>query len=350
MGDWLPEEVMAFFAASPIGPQFEVGRVASDVDHPISRMLNQALACVPEAVLTAILADDSFLSQYGRLGEDERLSFAREEAVVKELFLRIHRRRRARLLSQFRIDRPPPYDEPELSDVVVSEDRLVRLSEFDVREGALIRNGRAYTILPPTPSPNSSYWITRALHDAGLGDAAWVRLDPLVRGPADQFPLASYRMLWWGPPLLWKDIEGIHSETFGRWVPGLLSNHSEFSDYAWVPRRDELHLFLEEMPKLSDLEVAGSRYFHVIFSTRAKRVIHLDGATRIYPANDWAHRTSVHVHKTGKVGFRAKVFRVDTPMKPDSVSSLGGTYFVWNYDVAHFFNASVPKWLLAGSA
>lgn len=350
MGDWLPEEVVAFFAASPVGPRFEVGHVASDVDHPISHMLNQALACVPEDSLTAVLADDGFLSQCGRLGEDERLSFAREEAVVKELFLRIHRCRRAYLLSQSCVDRPPPCDEPELTDVIVSEDRLVRLSEFDVQEGALIRNGRAYTILPPTPSPNSSYWITRALHDAGLGDVAWVRLDPLIRGPADQSSLASYRMLWWGPPLLWKDIEGIRSEIFGRWVPGLLSNRSEFTDYAWVPRRDELHLFLEEMPKLGDLEVAGSRYFHVIFSTRAKRVIHLDGATRICGDDDWAYRSSVHVHRTGKVGFRAKVFRVDTPIKPDSVSSLGGTYFVWNYDVAHFFNPSVPEWLLGGSA
>jgi len=345
-GNWIAEEVVSYFAASPIGPQFEVSRVAQEQDHPVSRALREAIALAPECSVASVLEGDYFRWFYGHLSNAEQLGFARESIVVDELHRRIRRRRRACLLAQHDACRPAPYDEPGLADVPVSEDRLVPLSEFDVQEGTLIRNGRAYVILPPIPAENSSYWITRALVAGGLKDQAWVRLDPLMRGPADEFPQICFKMLWWGPPLLWKDIENIHVEGFGRWAPGRGSNGGEFTDFAWVPRGDELHLFLEEMPKPTDVEIAGSRYFHVIFSRNTRRVLHLDGATRVYTASEWASRMNVHVHRTGKVGTRVKVFRIDHPIEPDAVSSLGGTYFVWNYDVAHFFDPSFPEWLL----
>ena len=153
----------------------------------------------------------------------------------------------------------------------------------------------------------------------------------------------AYRMLWWGPPLLWKDVGNIESECSGRWVPASLGHKSEFTDFAWVLRGEETHLFLEEMPKHNDIDIAGSRYLHVIFSKTTECVVHLDGAIRIYLEDEWDQRRDVHVHRTGKVGERIKIFRLDGPIQPDIVSSLGGTYFVWNYDVSHFFGASVPS-------
>lgn len=150
-------------------------------------------------------------------------------------------------------------------------------------------------------------------------------------------------MLWWGPPLLWKDVGNIERESFGRWAPDPLGQKSEFTDFAWVLRGEETHLFLEEMPKRNDISIAGSRYFHVIFSKTTECVVHLDGAIRIYSEDEWDQRRDVHVHRTGKVGERIKIFRLDGPIQPDIVSSLGGTYFVWNYDVSHFFGASVPS-------
>jgi hypothetical protein len=75
-------------------------------------------------------------------------------------------------------------------------------------------------------------------------------------------------------------------------------------------------------------------------------VQHLDGAIRIYSEIERNQRKSVHVHRTGKVGTRIKVFRIDEPIRPEAISSLGGNYFVWNYDVSHFFGASVPPSLL----
>ena len=109
------------------------------------------------------------------------------------------------------------------------------MSEFDVEEGVLLRNDRAFVVVPPAPGENSSYWITRALVDSGCQDKTSIRLDPLIQGDAKEFPRLSYRMLWWGPPMLWKDVVGIKEEQFGRWAPASLGSRGEYTDFAWVP-------------------------------------------------------------------------------------------------------------------
>jgi len=343
---WIDEDVESYFAASPIGPLLELGRVARAENHPLFYGIKKSFDLIQNDLLTQVFADGNFNGLYGKASQEEKEWFAREWIIIEELNRRIRLRKRSYLLNQNEESRPVPYDEAELSDLEVSSDRLVSLSGFDVEEGVLLRKGQAYTILPSTPSENSSYWITRALLAGELQDRTWVRLDPMIRGQANKFPRMSYRMLWWGPPLLWKDIGNIKKESFGRWVPAPLSHKSEFTDFAWVLRGEETHLFLEEMPKRSDIGIAGSRYFHVIFSNTKEYVVHLDGAVRIYSEDEWDQRRDVHVHRTGKVGNRIKVFRIDGPIQPDVVSSLGGTYFVWNYDVSHFFGASVPSSLL----
>jgi len=343
---WIGEDVESYFAASPIGPLLELGSVARNKDHPLFYEIKKTFDLVQSDILAQVFADDNFNGPYGKVSQEEKEWFAREWIIIEELNRRIRLRRRSHLLKQNEGIRPVPYHDPELSDLEVSSDGLVPLSGFDVEEGVLLRKGRAYTILPSTPSENSSYWITRALLAGGLQDRTWVRLDPMIRGQASEFPRMSYKMLWWGPPLRWKDVVNINQESFGRWVPAPLSHKSEFTDFAWVLRGEEIHLFLEEMPKRNDLSIAGSRYFHVIFSKTTECVVHLDGAIRIYAEDEWDQRRDVHVHRTGKVGKRIKVFRIDGPIRLDIVSSLGGTYFVWNYDVSHFFGASVPRSLL----
>ncbi len=344
---WIPEEVETYFGASPIGPLLEVGRVDADDSHPTSSALREVFARVPKVAIVAVLEDEKFLGLYGDAMPTQQDWLAREWIIVEELHRRIRRRRRDHLLT--RQARPAPYDEMALSDLELSKDQLVPLSEFDIEEGVLIRNGRGYVILPPTPSENSSYWVTRALAGECLRRVAQVRLDPLIRGDAADFSRMSYRMLWWGPPLLWEDVVKIQEEKFGRWAPGPLSNGGEFTDFAWVPRGDEQHLFLEEIPKRDDINVAGSRYFHVIFSRPKAAVVHLDGATRIYSELEWTSRYSAHVHRTGKIGRRVKVFRIDVAMEPDAISTLGGTFFVWNYDVSSFFGAPIPPSLLGNA-
>ena len=343
---WIDEDVETYFAASPIGPLLELGRIAREENHPLFYGIKRTFDHIQSDLLEKIFADKNFNGLYGNVSQEEKEWFARESIIISELNRRNRLRRRSYLLSQSDESRPVPYDDPELSDLEISSDGLIPLSGFDVEEGVLLRKGKAYIILPSTPSENSSYWVTRELLTEGLQDRTWVRLDPMIRGQANKFPRMSYKMLWWGPPLLWKDVRNMKNESFGRWAPAPLSHKSEFTDFAWKLRGEETHLFLEEMPKRDDISIACSRYFHVIFSNPKKHVVHLDGAIRIYSETEWDHRKSIHVHQTGKAGKRIKVFRIDGPIQPDAVSSLGGTYFVWNYDVSHFFGASVPSSLL----
>ena len=343
---WIDEDVESYFAASPIGPLLGLGRVAREENHPLFSGIKRTFDLVQSDLLAQVFADENFNGLYSKVSQEEKEWFAREWIIIEELNRRNRLRRINYLLNQNEVSRPIPYNDPELSDLEVSSDKLVPLSKFYVEEGVLLRKGQAYTILPPTPSENSSYWITRALLTGGLQDRTWVRLDPMIRGKANKFPRMSYRMLWWGPPLLWKDVGNIKKESFGRWFPASLSHKSEFTDFAWVLRGEETHLFLEEMHKRNDIGIAGSRYFHVIFSNTKEYVVHLDGAIRIYSEDEWDQRKGVHVNRTGKIGKRTKVFRIDEPIQLDVVSSLGGTYLLWNYDVSHFFGASVPSSLL----
>lgn len=340
----------AHFGASPIDPSLQIGSVCRDAGHPLAADLNVALANVPEVLIARALADLDFQALHGHLEPASQRALARERVVVNELQERIRTRRRKLLLAENSCSRPPPYDQPELADLPISDEMLVPLAQFEMDDGVLVRNGRAFVLLPTTPSVNSSYWITRALAAPECRDRSLVRLDPLIHGEALDFPRMSYRMLWWGPPLRWTDVVSIHDEKFGRWLPTPLSSGGEFTDFAWVPRGDEQHLFLEEVPKLAHVEAAGSRYLHAIFSRNDASVVHLDGAIRLYSTVEWQERTRSHVRNAGKVGKRIKVFRLDGSMDPGLVSCLGGTFFVWNHDVSHFFGTEVHPRLLGQKA
>jgi hypothetical protein len=237
-----------------------------------------------------------------------------------------------------------------LADLDVSEDFFVPLSEFDIEEGVLSRNGRAFVVMLPAPSPNSYYWLTQALSQGRIAEDVCVRLDPLITGDLSTFPIMSYRMLWWGQPVDWSDLVASQGEIFGRWAPGRLGARSEFTDYAWSPRNDEQHLFIEEMPKREDASISWSRYLHAIFHRPSGAITHFDGAIRIYSDQEWDTRFAVHVHRTGKVGRRLKVFRVDGEIHPNVICPIGGTFYVWNYDVARFFGMPVPDGLLGSVA
>jgi hypothetical protein len=340
----------AYFGAIPIDPSLQIGSVCRDAGHPLAADLNLALENLAEGSITRALADLEFQAFHGQLDLARQRALARERVVVNELQERTSARRRTLLLAESSSFRPPPYDQPALADLPMTADLLVPLSQFEIDDGVLVRNGHAFVLLPPTSSVNSSYWITRALAAPECRDLSLVRLDPLIHGEAVDFPRISYRMLWWGPPLRWTDVVSIHDEKFGRWLPAPLSSGGEFTDFAWVPRGDEQHLFLEEVPKLAQVEAAGSRYLHAIFSRSDASVMHLDGAIRLYSSVEWQDRTKGHVRKAGKVGKRIKIFRLDGSMDPGLVSCLGGAFFVWNYDVAHFFGAEVHPLLLGQEA
>ena len=86
----------------------------------------------------------------------------------------------------------------------------------------------------------------------------------------------------------------------------------------------------------------GARYLHAVYDKSSDQLSHLDGAIRIYTADEIVHRSATHVRKAGKVGRRVKVFRTDAAVDRDSLSAIAEAFFFWNYDVARYFGAPVP--------
>jgi hypothetical protein len=157
---WIPEDVEDYFARSPIGTMTDVGNVERDSSHPLSARLSEVFSRVPDGILATVASSPHFIALHDRADADLDW-FAREWAIVEELDARISARRQRVLLSAQ--SRPTPYDHPALADLEISDDLLVPLSEFDIEEGVLSRNGRAFVVLLPAPSPNSYYWLTQAL-------------------------------------------------------------------------------------------------------------------------------------------------------------------------------------------
>lgn len=97
---WIDEKVESYFAASPIGPLLEVGRVAHKEDHPLFDGINKAFELILSDVLSHIFADKNFCGLYGNVDQAEKEWFAREWIIIEELNRRIRRCRRSYLLDQ----------------------------------------------------------------------------------------------------------------------------------------------------------------------------------------------------------------------------------------------------------
>ena len=162
-----------------------------------------------------------------------------------------------------------------------------------------------------------NHWLLQQLGRHALVDAVSVRLDPLLHGPTGALSGHFYRMDVYGRPLDWDRIRNLQSPDHGRWLPGNLSRSSLFTDYAWVPHDDEVDFICEELPPRDEVEERGSRYLHAVYDRRHHRITHLDGAVRVYNADELTSREASHVRNAGKVGTRVKVFRSDHQIDPD---------------------------------
>jgi hypothetical protein len=114
------------------------------------------------------------------------------------------------------------------------------------------------------------------------------------------------------------------------------------TQYAWLPHENEVDFVCEELPVVDEVAERGSRYLHAIYDKASDRVTHLDGAVRVYDANELVARATSHVRNAGKVGIRVKVFRIDRAIEPDLMGDIVQAFFMWNYDVSRYFGAPVP--------
>jgi hypothetical protein len=335
-------DVFRFFASDPIEPLLSLPRIADDDTHPLSRALHEQLDLLPREVVDAVRNDPLVRFDAEHLSDQSLDGKARLWALIQILNVEIPRARLMALSSQHSSQRPPPYDHDALSDLRLSQEFLVPLNAFVREGGALLRNGYAFTVVPPVQSVNSQWWLLQILNRSSYRDRAWVRLDPFLVRPEGEFARMEYRMWWWGRPLDWKRLAQLKYEEHGRWAPSSLSTRSEFTDFVWKARNGEVHFECEELPKMDECTERGSRYFHGVYISEGYWS-HIDGGIRIYNGNEWDARSRAHLRHHGKVGTRTKVFRLDSDLERDTIAAICPSFFVWNHDVARYFGADMPE-------
>ncbi len=150
----------------------------------------------------------------------------------------------------------------------------------------------------------------------------------------------SYKMWMYGRPLDWARVHGLQEAEHGRWMPDSGRVRGQFTDYAWMPRDEEVHFVCEEVPEPSVVSTEAARYMHAVYSSRSRRMEHFDGALRLYETRNIGQRRSLHARNAGKMGLREKVFLVDGPQDPDVLGQVAQAFFVWNDDVQKYCNST----------
>lgn len=237
-----------------------------------------------------------------------------------------------------------PYGHPALTGIDVDSEGLVALSAFRIEGDSLCVGDHAFFVMPPVPGSNSTSWLLEQLQRHQLTDMVRVRLDPWLHGPSKHLSGRGYKATIWGQPLDWNRIRLLREPEFGQWVPGKFSRPSSQTDYVWNPHGNEVDFLCEELPVVDDVDVRGARYLHAVYNKDLHQITHLDGAVRIYNSDsiDARLRAPTHVRNVGKVGTRVKIFRTDSAVSPEVLSSIATAYFYWNYDVARYFGEQLP--------
>jgi len=228
---------------------------------------------------------------------------------------------------------PKPLEQSIFSEVAMNTFGLVPLSAFQPIGGGLKIGGFIYEMLPSLLAKNSCYWLLQKLNFLSLTHDVKVRLDPFMCSDANGYSATLLKMEVFGPSLSWTDLSILSDEVEMRWMPDQ-PDLSEviFTDVVWSPRADELHLKIEEVPKSSVCAFRPSRYFHAIFDKASGKVVHCDGANRIFEESECEERTKMHVSKVGKIGVRVKLFQIDEEIAREDVLDLVSRFFVWNDD------------------
>jgi hypothetical protein len=335
MADLVPRVLFDYFSAKPMGTLSAVSDLLGGENGVLRAAFAEFSHQLDKSLVEATLQERTFRAYNEAAGrEGERR--AREWLAIHIIDEKISRSRLLELAS--RESRPPPYDLSELGDVKVNKDRLVSVDAFKFDGSALERNGRAFMMAPSTESENAAYWFLLQVRSNSLSNVMSIRLDPFMHGPAESYPRMFYAMRVYGKPLDWARIDRLNEPEHGEWMPTYVSGHQR-TDFVWEPDGSEVHFICEELPADERCETRAARYLHAIYDTKSQRIVHLDGALRIYSRNELEERKSTHVRHSGKAGIRTKLFRTDAPITRECLADLVSTFFVWNDDVANYFAA-----------
>lgn len=331
-----------YFEKQPTGSFYTINEVIRDKSHPYNEVVMHDLNSIPNEILDEWAAKKRVERLISSEVENKDLavrSWFLEHSIGKEIAIK-----RLNLLKDTLKDqRPMPYDLPELFDLTIDENGLANLKDFDCSNFGLGYKNEVYQLCPSLEQFNSCHWLFNILvtEEFRNNKNFKIRLDPLVKVPKDIFRPYFQHMVIYGKTLDWENLKKLKVEEFGQWMGDDGSTPSiRTTDYVWSPSKDEVHFTCEELPKLEYLELRGSRYFHAIFDKKTGKIIHCDGAIRIYNHYEYTTRLNFHVRQpeVRKIGKRVKIFQIDDSISHDLFMKLATNFLVWNQDAIGYFN------------
>jgi hypothetical protein len=328
-----------YFKNSLLDPFFAVAEIIHNTTHPYQN-----------AVLTDLNdINHSELASYVKEHEiDKLLEISQNKDLEERKHFLIHRLQTEiaseRLVSLTdKSSRPKPYNQQNLTDLLIDDNNLADISSFDLSSGGFQYKDFIYNLAPITGGSNSSYWITQAIiyiyYDSGLPFK--IRLDPFIEIKPKEYNPMMYKMYIYGKQLNWNRLKSLQTIDDGKWLNEKSYSDIGVTDYVWHPSEEEVHFTCEELPKGNQLKVRGSRYFHAIFDKKTEKVKHCDGAIRVYDEIEFSKRSAFHIKNSEvrKIGKRVKIFQLDEPVDQSVFGNLITNFFVWNYDVMSYFGA-----------
>ncbi|MEB2786855.1 hypothetical protein [Algoriphagus persicinus] len=336
---------LKYFCGSLMDPMFELFEVLDNEEHPEHKNVLSDLKLLDSDALTDFVNKYHINEMIGRQKDKE--TARRSHFLVNVLQNQINEQRKAELLSSAK--RQAPYDSPNLTQVEINENQLIKMDAFNLSRYSLMLNDLVYMICPVTEGSNSSYWLSQAIFKQQIENKVnfKIRLDPLKETHKDQYNPMMYKMHVHGKPLEWDRLKTLRFDDFGQWFNEKEYEKAGFTDYVWSPKKDNtIHFTCEEVPKIEYNGIQSSRYFHAIFDKNTGKINHCDGAIRFYTDDELANRVQFQVKdpEARKVGKRVKIFQFDSKNNNDielgqnGFCDLAVNFFVWNNDVMNYFN------------
>lgn len=332
----VPEALVDDFASDPLSSYEKVLRRSCDPSWPLYSQLSNFLAELPSIAVEVVYQDPTFTGLYGK---NERLARVR---IAERLLVEAASRARLQSLAETRPKSDVmPYSTDCLRGLDVNEECMVKLADFEYNGSTLLKNRFSFTVCSTNANPNSTYWLLRSFYDQDISQFIGVRLDPFLWGPSDSFPQMTYKMIVYAKPLNWDGIGRLREQLHGEMRADKPWDRSEVTQYCWDPRDDGVHFICEEVPAEQRIGFEGSRYLHAIYNPGHQSITHLDGALRIYTAEEFRQRHESHLRKSGKIGVRRKIFRIDESINRDTFSLIAQAFFVWNDELAKYFRETL---------
>lgn len=334
----VPDELIAYFGLSTLPALFLIPRL------PENPIVHSALAELKEE-LGKSLASPGFALEL--LGErykglsSEDLEFY---SLCRVIDAAVGTKRLNALVEAKAT--PLPYEHADLCNIQRDKTDLVDLAKFDYESlsPGLKSGNTVFQILPSIPTAkNSMYWVfSELVNNVNAKNRVSIRLDPLMIESADEYRPLLQKMLVWGKPLDWEYIRSIRNVLHSRYEPSPgWQEDVQFTDLVWSPYENETHFTCEELPKVNEVSVRGSRYLHAIFDPKEGFFTHCDGALRIYSYAEILARGNAHVRNIGKMGKRVKTFLIDGKIPIQDWTNLVCAFFVWNNDIQKYFGVGL---------